>query len=230
MSRAIPCSRPLLAQVHGRIATVIDNRHGGHWDALAADDEEDVYDARFASIHEKRGGDAGASSENAIARATALVQFTEELAGAQRWHIAAVILATCVSALRRPVEQEGRAELANGLATALNNHGSALQALGRLAEAEACQRENVAICRRLVEQEGRAELANGLAIALAHLGRVLRDQRRLAEAAGNLGESIVILERAIENRGPAWLTERLEAARRDHEQILQAMSATDEAR
>jgi tetratricopeptide (TPR) repeat protein len=94
-------------------------------------------------------------------------------------------------------EREGRAELANNLATALNNHGRVLLALGRLAEAEACQRENLAIRRRLVEQEGRAELANDLAAALNNHGDVLQDLGRLAEAEACQRESGAILRRLV---------------------------------
>ena len=48
-----------------------------------------------------------------------------------------------------------------------------MQALGRLAEAEACQRENVAILRRLVEERKREELAS-----LLHIGPQLFHQLR----------------------------------------------------
>jgi hypothetical protein len=99
---------------------------------------------------------------------------------------------------------------------------SVLRGLNRLAEAEACQRENVAICRRLVEQEGRTELANDLATALNNQGSVLRGLNRLPEAEACQRESVAIYRRLVEQEGRTELTGRLDDARRDHAQV-QAM-------
>jgi hypothetical protein len=66
-----------------------------------------------------------------------------------------------------------------------------LEGLNRLAEAEACQRENVAILRRLVEQEGRTELADRLTGALNNHGAVLEALNRLAEAEACQRESVM---------------------------------------
>ncbi|HEY8016735.1 MAG TPA: hypothetical protein VIE35_12915, partial [Dongiaceae bacterium] len=61
-----PVLAPLLAAAHGRIATVIENRHAGHWDSLGIDDEADLYDASFVLAHEARAGAPGPASPGPI--------------------------------------------------------------------------------------------------------------------------------------------------------------------
>ena len=68
--------------------------------------------------------------------------------------------------------EHGRAELANDLATALVNRGTALNDLGQHAEAVSAYDEAIAIRRDLVEH-GRAELADHLATALVNRGTAL---------------------------------------------------------
>ena len=62
------------------------------------------------------------------------------------------------------VNVQGRTELANDLAMAHNNRGTARSDLGRLDEAIEDFDKAIAIYARLVEDEGRTELANELAI------------------------------------------------------------------
>ena len=79
---------------------------------------------------------------------------------------AAALYERSVAILQRLVEQEGRRELTNDLASALMNQAIALQSMDRLAEAVALFERSVAIRQRLVEQEGRRELSADLALAL----------------------------------------------------------------
>ena len=98
------------------------------------------------------------------------------------------------------------ADLTDDLANALGNHGTVLQAQGRLPEAEKCQRENVAIRRRLVQVEKRSDMAHHLAWALGHHGLLLQALGRLPEAGAeftraatltrNERERSLLLERA----------------------------------
>ena len=82
---------------------------------------------------------------------------------------------------RRLVEVEQQSWLAKDLAEALNNYGLVLRDLGRLPEAEACQRESVAIIRRLVEEEKRADLADILVRFQSDHDSVLQELGRPAE-------------------------------------------------
>ncbi len=95
-------------------------------------------------------------------------------------------------AYRVLVEQEGRAELRNDLASALHNRGGALADLGRLDEALAAYEEAARIYGRLVEQEGRAELRNDLASVLNNRGGALARLGRLDEAESTLGQALQI--------------------------------------
>jgi tetratricopeptide (TPR) repeat protein len=127
------------------------------------------------------------------------------------------------------VRPRRRAELAGGVALALNNHGNSLSCLGRPAEAEACQRENVALLRRLVEQEDHPVLAGNLGRALNNHGLVLQDLNRLAEAQACHRESLVIYRRLVEQEGRAELADGLAIALRCHGRLLQDLKQPAEA-
>jgi tetratricopeptide (TPR) repeat protein len=98
---------------------------------------------------------------------------------------------------RRLVQVEGRAELANDLATSLMNKGNALQGLGRLGEAVACYDESIVVYRRLVHEEGRAELAEDLAIALLNKALLLEKQERWADALAHYAEVVHLREACV---------------------------------
>ena len=112
---------------------------------------------------------------------------------------------------------------AGHLATALGNHGSVLQALGRLAEAEACQRENAAICTELVEAEMRAGFSGHLAAALNSHGLVLRALGRLVEAEACQRKSVAIRRRLVEVENRGELANTLATALGNHGLVLQAL-------
>ena len=225
-----PTLSPLLAAAHARIATVIESRHAGRWDKLDCGNEEDVYDACNIFAHEARAERATALETAALqARVLALVNVGGALWKNQRFKLADRVLTPCVEHLRHWVEQDGRAELANALARALNNHGLVLQDLGRLPEAEACQRGNVAICRRLVEVEQRSELADDLARALNNHGYVLQFLGRLPEAEACLRESVAILRRIVEVEQWSWKAINLARALNTHGSVLQDLGRLPEA-
>src|SRR6185437_13083139 len=126
----------------------------------------------------------------------ALAAYGGRLHQAQRWRRAEAILRLGTEGLRQAVENQGRSELAKPLATALTHLGLVLQTLGRLAEAEACQRETVAIWRELAAAETRPGLADHLlpaghlAATLGHHGAVLQALGRLAEAEACQRENV----------------------------------------
>src|SRR4029077_15955842 len=95
------------------------------------------------------------------------------------------------------------------------------QALGRLAEAEACQRENVEICRRLLEK--RAELANPVAAAQNNRGLLLRALGRLVQAEQCHRESVAIRRRLVEVEKRGDLASHLATALGNHGSGAQAL-------
>jgi tetratricopeptide (TPR) repeat protein len=96
--------------------------------------------------------------------------------------------------------QAGRAELANGLATAVMNKGVSLWNLGRNEEALTGYDEAIAILRPLV-QAGRPELAKDLAAAVMNKALVLEKTGQIEEALLCYEESISLLERCVTRMG-----------------------------
>jgi tetratricopeptide (TPR) repeat protein len=154
---------------------------------------------------------------------------------AQRWRRAEAILSLGTEGLRQAIESQGRAELAKPLATALTHLGLVLQALGRLAQAEACQRENVAIWRRLAAVETRQGLADHLlpaghlAAALGNHGSVLQGLGRLAEAEACQRENVALCTELVEGEARAGFSGPLAAALNNHGLVLRALGRLVEA-
>jgi tetratricopeptide (TPR) repeat protein len=103
-------------------------------------------------------------------------------------------------AICRRLVAAGRAELEPALATALFNHGLVLQALGRLADAEACLAESVAVLRRLIAA-GRAEMEPALANALIWHGNMSHEIGQFDQAVACYEESADIWRRRTAKNG-----------------------------
>ncbi len=84
------------------------------------------------------------------------------------------------------VEQEGRRELRNDLASSYNNRGGALANLGRVEDAIEDYDRAIAIYLELVEQEGRRELAPGLESSLFNRALARVEQGKWEEARADL--------------------------------------------
>jgi tetratricopeptide (TPR) repeat protein len=104
-----------------------------------------------------------------------------------------------INILKPLVEDEGRKELANDLASAYVNKGNALYSLGSLNEAIKNYDLAINIRKPLVEDEGRKELANDLAKALECKGNALSQQGELEDAVNFLSQAIAIYEENFEN-------------------------------
>ena len=86
----------------------------------------------------------------------------------------------------RLVNQEGRSELANGLAMAYMNKANAKWVNGDQQGALALLDQAIAIRERLVNQEGRRELANDLAMAYNNKALVVSALGERAQCGGAL--------------------------------------------
>jgi tetratricopeptide (TPR) repeat protein len=101
----------------------------------------------------------------------------------------------------RLVNQEGRWELADALATTYASKAAALRALGETRGAVALYDQALAIRERLVNQEGRWELANyGLGGLYASKAAALKDLGDTRGAVALYDREIAISERLVKNQ------------------------------
>ncbi|MEJ7652497.1 MAG: tetratricopeptide repeat protein [Chloroflexia bacterium] len=191
--------RARLRETHAGVARSALNRWSGRWREADPTDDGDLYDLRYVPHHLR---EAGMAEQEAVLRAD------EEYASAcwdagnlaqkiARHRIAIDLYDQTAAVYRHLMEDEGRIELANDLASALVNRGSALDDLGRLSEAVEAFDEAIVIRRRLVES-GRTEIANDLASALMNKVRVLEKLELWDDALACYEESIRWRERCVE--------------------------------
>ncbi len=141
--------------------------------------------------------------------AAALVTKADTMLG--RWGLGDTAIGAYDEAIairRRLIQQNGRNDLIDRLATALVNKGLALGRLGRSAEAVKAYDEAISDLRYLVEHEDRRELADSLATALMNKAIALEDLGGLEEACGCHAQGIKLLERQV-SAGMAHLVSHL---------------------
>ena len=152
---------------------------------------------------ERRGGLSEERARKMEERAFCLADVFSDFKGAVVLYDKSIVI------WRRLVEQDGRRDIANNLATALNNKANVLKAMGNMAGALLLYDQCVEIRRRLVEQEGRRELASDWATALANKAFALK---KLGDYAGSIklyDQCIEILRQLVEKESRRELAKNM---------------------
>ncbi|HEY0429868.1 MAG TPA: tetratricopeptide repeat protein [Pyrinomonadaceae bacterium] len=110
------------------------------------------------------------------------------------------------------VENQGREESANSLASAFVNKGIVLDNLGRLDEAITEYDKAIEIRKDLVEKNKHTNLANDLARAFLNKGNALFGSGKLSEAIAEYDKTIEIWEDLVENQSRPELANELAMA------------------
>jgi tetratricopeptide (TPR) repeat protein len=189
-----------LRDAHGLIGRSSLPSGPSGWSDLDPTDDAQLYALRHVLPHLEAAGPDEAlalvrGDEAYASRCFSAGYFAGEKA---RHLIAEDLYDRALDVYRELVDQEGRTELANDLASALMNKGVALDSQGRLGEAVVVYDQAIAIRTRLVEQEGRSELANDLAKALMNKALVLEKQEQWADALACYEQAIRWCEACVQ--------------------------------
>jgi tetratricopeptide (TPR) repeat protein len=206
-----PALSALLRHTHARIVLAAIPTPPTRWADLDPTDDVQLYDLRHVLPHLTAAG-----RDEAVALLLSDQAYADTClsAGNHAYQKARALIAEdlydrALTVYRKLVEQDGRVELADDLASALMNKGVALGSQGRLAEAVVVYDQAIASFARLVEQDSRVELANDLANALVNKANAVQDQGRLAEAEAMYDQAITIRTRLVEQEGRVELANDL---------------------
>ena len=142
---------------------------------------------------------------------------------------ASVYFGEMVAQFTALVEQEGRTELANDLASSLTNRAGTLLALERLDDAVKDFDKAIEVSAGLVEPEARTELADDLAKSLNKRANTLSAQRNLDDAIKDYDKAIEIRTRLLDRIGGIESAENLAASLNNRGNTLHQQGNLDDA-